>query len=261
MVRNGDLGAGLTALQAAIRAAPADARLRIFLFQLLCLTGDWSRALAQARLAAQMDAAALPMAQAYREAILCEVFREKVFAGEKQPLVLGAPGGWIATLIEALRPLAAGDAAAAAALRDTAFAAAPASPGRLNGAPFAWIADADSRLGPVLEAVVNGKYYWLPFAAIRRIAAEPPADLRDAVWMPCQITLEAGGDCPAFLPARYPGTAAAGSDAERLARATRWQEAGDGTWTGTGQRMLATDTGEFPLLELRLLEIGEAADE
>ena len=36
---------------------------------------------------------------------------------------------------------------------------------------FEWIADADDRLGPVLEAIVNGRYYWVPFERVRRIQA------------------------------------------------------------------------------------------
>ncbi|WP_172327973.1 type VI secretion system accessory protein TagJ [Mangrovicoccus sp. HB161399] len=265
LVRNGDLAAGLAALQDAVRADPSNPKLRIFLFQLLCLTGDWSRAVAQAKMSAQLDPAALPMAQAYREAIICEVFREKVFAGEKQPLVFGEPQDWIAQMVEALRLLAAGDAAAAADLRARAFEAAPASRGTLNGRPFEWIADADPRLGPILEAVVNGKYYWLPFAAIHRLVAEAPADLRDAVWTPCNLTLRNGGEFVALIPARYAGTAARGSDAQKLGRATAWEDAGADTFAGLGQRLLATDAEELPLLELRELAIegsgGAAADE
>ena len=36
----------------------------------------------------------------------------------------------------------------------------PAAP--IDGKAFAWMADADMRLGPVLEAVINGRYYWVP---------------------------------------------------------------------------------------------------
>ena len=38
--------------------------------------------------------------------------------------------------------------------------------GSLNGQPFEWVADADSRLGPVMEAIINGRYYWVPFARL-----------------------------------------------------------------------------------------------
>ncbi|WP_319544408.1 hypothetical protein [Ruegeria conchae] len=82
-LRTGDLTATLTALQDKIRANPADAKLRIFLFQLLCVMGDWKRAITQLKLSAEMDEAATMMAKTYREAIICEVYREKVFAAEK----------------------------------------------------------------------------------------------------------------------------------------------------------------------------------
>ena len=68
--------------------------------------------------------------------------------------------------------------------RARAFDAAPAVSGDIDGQPFEWIADADMRLGPMLEAVVNGRYFWMPFSAIARAVFEPPADLRDAVWTP-----------------------------------------------------------------------------
>ncbi len=35
------------------------------------------------------------------------------------------------------------------------------------------------RLGPVIEAMVNGRYFWVPFAAIGELDFDPPADLRD----------------------------------------------------------------------------------
>jgi protein involved in temperature-dependent protein secretion len=36
---------------------------------------------------------------------------------------------------------------------------------------FAWLADADVRLGPVLEAIVDGKYYWIPFGNLSAITS------------------------------------------------------------------------------------------
>ena len=46
-LKGGDPAAALAHLQEQVRAKPADARLRIFLFQLLCVTGQWDRALNQ----------------------------------------------------------------------------------------------------------------------------------------------------------------------------------------------------------------------
>ena len=257
-LREGDLSAALSALQARIRKAPGDAKLRTALFQLLCVMGDWQRAVAQLKLCGELDPAALPMAQTYREAIICEVFREKVFAGERAPLFLGEPPEWLALMAEALKRLAQGDAEAAAGLRARAFEEAPASPGTLDGASFDWIADADSRLGPVLEAIVDGKYFWLPFAAVASIEVDPPEDLRDAVWTPCRITLANEGDTVALIPTRYPGTAANGTDAEKLSRATSWADLGGDAFAGSGQRLLAMPDGDAALMDARSLRMGDA---
>ena len=43
---------------------------------------------------------------------------------------------------------------------------APTAAGTVNGRRFEWIADADSRLGPMLEVIINGRYGWLPMASI-----------------------------------------------------------------------------------------------
>lgn len=255
LLKGGDLDGALAALQAEVRAKPADARLRIFLFQILCVLGDWKRAITQLKVSAELDGAATAMAQTYREGIVCEVYRDRVFAGEKEPLIFGEPQEWVALLIEALKVLAAGRPADAAALRDKAFELAPSVGGTLNGERFAWIADADMRLGPILEAVVNGKYFWLPFNMIHKITAEEPRDLRDCVWTPVNIVLRNGGDVVALIPTRYAGTSDTGTPAEKLARATEWVDAGAGTFVGRGQRLLATDAGETAIMDLRELVI------
>ena len=257
LLKSGDLGAALAALQADIRAKPADGKLRVFLFQLLCVMGDWKRAITQLKVSAELDGDATQMAQAYRECIICEVYRERVFAGEKDPLVFGKPQEWIALLVEAMKHLAAGRPEDAAMQRGRAFDAAPAVTGTLNGQRFEWIADGDMRLGPVLEAVVNGRYFWMPFNAISSVKAEDPRDLRDCVWTPVNIVLRNGGDIVAMIPTRYAGTAEHGTAAEKLARATNWIDTGSDTFVGRGQRVLATDVAETSIMDLRELVIDQ----
>ena len=46
-----------------------------------------------------------------------------------------------------------------------------------------------------------------------------------------------------------------------LARKTLWQEISPDVHHGLGRRMIATDTGEVPLLEVRDLVIGSGAAE
>jgi type VI secretion system protein ImpE len=162
-------------------------------------------------------------------------------------------------LIESLLAGAAGEAARAAQLRQTAFDEAEPSSGEINGEPFSWIADADSRLGPVLEAVINGRYYWVPFSRLSQVTMEPPADLRDVVWMPAQLQFENGGESVALIPTRYPGSEASGDGLVLLARKTLWEEVAPEVHHGLGQRLFATDTGDVALMDVRTLTIHPAA--
>ncbi len=253
-----DLQALLDTTMAQVRKEPARPDLRVLLFQIFCINGTWERALNQLATAAQLDKSTEEMARAYREVIRCEVFRGMVFSGQKTPLFAGEPEQWLARLAEALRLNALAQPAEAAALRADAFDAAPAIAGTLDGQAFAWIADADPRIGPVLEAVLNGKYYWIPFHRLALIEFEAPTDLRDLVWLPAKLTFSTGGEQVAFVPTRYPGSESA-EDVIRLARRTEWLDLGADTWAGLGQRMLATDQGEFSLLDVRRIELASVA--
>lgn len=254
-LRAGRLDEALSELQRQVRQQPAEARLRVFLFQLLCLCGEWNRALTQLTVAGELDAGTLLMVQTYREALRCEVYRAEVFTGARTPMALGKPDPWLAPLLQSLAVAALGHAAQAAELRAQAFDAAPPTAGRLNGEPFEWIADGDARLGPCLELIVSGRYYWVPFHQIRAIDLEPPADLRDFVWSPAQVTWANGGQAVALIPTRYPGTEAAADPALRMSRRTEWQELSDEMFIGRGQRAFITDQGETALLDVRRIEI------
>jgi type VI secretion system protein ImpE len=250
-LRDGDPHTALKLLQEEVRAKSADPKLRVFLFQLLAVLGQWERALNQLEVAANLDPAALAMAQTYREGVRCEVLRGQVFEGNKAPMVFGEPEPWLAYLIESLLLEGRGQAQEADAMRVRAFDEAPASAGTIDGRAFEWIADADMRLGPVLEAVINGRYYWVPFNRLTRISIEAPADLRDVVWTPAHLLLENGGEAYALVPTRYAGTEMHEDGGLLLARITRWDERRPGVFCGVGQRVLSTDAGEVSLMDVR----------
>ena len=246
-LKAGDPVAALAHLQERVRAEPADVRLRVFLFQLLCVVGDWDRALQQLSVVSSLDPHALAMAQMYGDAVRCELVRRDVFDGKTSPLILGEPEPWLAWLIESLRLSHDGSRDQAQELRARAFDEAPATSGEIDGRAFEWIADADSRLGPVLEAVINGRYYWVPFSRLASVALEPPEDLRDLVWMPAQMAFENGGEVVALIPTRYAASETVGDGAVAMARKTLWHQAAEDVHHGLGQRILATEAEELPL--------------
>lgn len=252
LIKEGRLADALAALQSQIRTDPSNAKYRVFLFQLLCVMGQWNRALTQLNVSGELDAQALPMVQTYREAIQCEALRAEIFAGKRVPLIFGEPEDWLGLLVEALR-LDATDPARAAALRAQALELAPACGGSINGERFAWLMDADQRLGPVLEAVVNGRYFWIPFSRIERIEIDPPVDLRDVVWTAATFTWTNGAQAVGLIPTRYDGSIDSLDDAIKLARRTEWL--GE---RGVGQRMFATDAFDYALMDVRTIEFDGA---
>lgn len=276
LLADGQPEQALKELQQQVRANAGDVRLRIFLFQLLAVLGQWSRALQQLKVCGELDAATQAMVATYTPALHCEALRSAVFAGHSAPHLFGPPAPWMAQLVQALQLDASGHAAQAAQARAAALAQAPASGGELNDQRFGWIADADSRLGPVLEVIINGRYGWLPFEHMRTLLIEPVSDLRDLVWVPAHLTFGNGGETVALLPVRYAGSAEAGNPALQLARQTEWVALANGNMgntgatgyagadapdqaRGLGQRILITDQGDTALLEVRRIVLDAPA--
>jgi type VI secretion system protein ImpE len=251
LLENGQLIEALRALSAEVRSRPADATLRVFLFQLLALVGDWERATNQLKVAGELDEQNAMMVTAYGFALRGEREREEVMTGKSSPAVFGEPAAWHGQLVQSLQALCGGHIAQALELRAKAFDAAETVAGTIDGKPFDWIADADPRFGPCLELILKTGFTWVPFSQIRSLTFEAPADLRDKIWAPVQIIWQSGAEAVGFVPCRYPGSEHADVAGLALATQTEWSEEGEDCFIGRGQRMFATDTAEYSLLDVR----------
>ncbi len=255
----GDLNGALMQLQDSVRENPADPKKRVFLFQLLAVLGQWDRALTQLDVSLDLNPETLMMCQTYREAIRCEKLRVKVFSGRQSPLIFGEPEQWMALCVQALALLIKGDITQAQQFREQAYEQAPSSSGNVaivnsdDQLAFSWIADADSRIGPFIEAFIGGEYYWVPFNQIQRMDFEAPQDLRDLVWAPCSFTWVNHGEVVGLVPCRYDPLAASDTNETDLllSRQTHWQAHGEDEYSGFGQRMFTTDQDELSLLDIR----------
>ncbi len=248
---SGTISSSLKALQEKIRNDPARPGLRTYLFQLLCVSGNYKRAMTQLNVAADMDDENKLMAQACRPLLNCEVLREQIFNGRHSPLVFGEPEEWLGLMVQALSLDAKEEHSAAKTLRDKAIDLAKPVSGSVNGEPFEWLADADSRLGPILEIIVEGRYYFAAMANIKKMIISEPCDLRDVVWLPVSIVWKNDGQSVGFIPTRYQGSVESEDDAILLARETQWKENYKEVFFGLGQRMLATDRQDYPIMEVR----------
>lgn len=230
----GDVAEARRRLVETLRSRPDDRRARMFLFQLLCVEGEWDKARAQLRALAELSPEAQMLAAAYGQAIEGEQTRARVFAGEEPASLLVDAPAWAADLVSAL---GAGEPIAAA------LEACPDTPGEVDGRPFDFLFDGDDRFGPMFEAIVAGRWGLIPFAMVEEIGTEGPVDLRDLVWLPAEIRFRQGAALAAMLPVRYPGTEREPEAGLRLARMTEWREA-DGLVRGVGQRVWTTSDGE-----------------
>ena len=254
LLRQGDLNGARAELVDLVKKAPGNVEARMFLFQLFCLMGEWTKARAQLSALAQLSPEAQMLNVAYNQAIEAELMRAEVFAGRAPVALLTKSQPWSQDLATALGHELAGRTAEAEEARNRAFEAAPDTPGTWNDVAFDWIADADPRFGPSVEAIIAGKWGLLPFDGLEYIRSAGPEDLRDTVWYPVQVGFKSGQSVAGFLPARYPGTDAAADPQAVLARATTWVETAMGE-AGIGQHVLnLSDGDDRDLLSLRKLE-------
>lgn len=228
LLRAGKLDEAIATLGTELRSNPDDAQRRTFLFELLCFAGQHERAERQLEVLAQRGRDVRLGALLYQGALGADRTRQQMFLTGELP---GAGSG-------------------------TTVA------GTLNGRPFGTLADADPRIGPRLEVFAAGRYLWLPLEHVASIRMNAPKRLRDLLWSPAVVRTGAGfrgmelGEVlvPALTPLawRHP------DDAVRLGRLTEWAALDDGREAPSGQKLLLVDGEEFPLLEVRELDIAPA---
>lgn len=123
LLRDYSVVEGIQIAERQVRIHPAQASCRYNLFQLLCVTGHWSRALQQIQLCARMDANYTREAQVFGELIRCEIYRHACFQGEQLPDFILPPPPWIEDLLAALACNARGEAQEADVHRSRALEA------------------------------------------------------------------------------------------------------------------------------------------
>jgi type VI secretion system protein ImpE len=161
-------------LENRIRKQPGDADLRAAFTQMLCLEGNWPRALAQLKSWLALTPQAQPTITLLEQTINGERQRVEVMAGRARPTMPDKHWPWLAAMVAALDL----SATEACSHRIGALEQAEAIPGELtlqDGTThsFDWLMDGDCRFGPVCEAIVNGRYFWLPFSAIEEMEFQP----------------------------------------------------------------------------------------
>lgn len=249
--RAGRLQDALTAQTQAVKSNPADPAKRLFLFQLLCFTGDLDRAEKQIDAVKFGDPASDLAVLLFRRMLDAERERRKVFREGKAPTTLAEPPAHMRHRLEALRALREGKLTQAVEALRAAAQSQPAIQGMINGKPFTSLRDLDDRFATVLEVFLpQGLYGWLPIDQVKKISINAPRTPTDLIWASANLELAGGHSMQVFLPALYPDTENGTDDQLRLGYRTDWTEQESGIITGLGMHTFLVDEQE----ELGILE-------
>jgi type VI secretion system protein ImpE len=225
LYKEGKLGEAIASLQEELRSDPQDVPRRTFLFELLLFRGDFDRARKQLDVVEAADPASY-LGTAYHQQLLgAEEQRQEMFR-------------------KGTLPELEGDELSVS--------------GTLNGKPFEYLSDSDSRIGPRLEMFAGGQYVWIPFSELSVVRVSPPKLLRDLYWASAEIESREGIEDEArevLLPAMAALSWQNINEAVQLGRATVWAENESGDEIPAGQKILIVDDQEVPFLEVRELII------
>jgi type VI secretion system protein ImpE len=247
----GRLNDAIQDLNQAVKARPADASLRIFLFELLCFQGDLDRAAKQLDvIGSQREDPGFELAvQVYRGLLNAEAARRAVFNGDALPKFIVPPSSHVERYLMLVKKLKSGSAEEIGHLLDQAEEELPQVAGDRSGQPFSSFRDADDRVAGVLEVFHEGAYLWVPVDQIRRLEITPPKKLRELMWVQAKLELDRQPPGHVFIPTRYTDSHLNEDDNVKLGRLTDWTALHDRMVIGQGQRMFLVDGEQIALLD------------
>jgi len=219
LLRAGHLDEAIAALGPELREQPSDVRCRLFLFELLCLAGNYDRAEKQLNILADSTDSGRTGALFLRVLLEAEKARQKLAASGEFPESAGESG-----------------------------------PGAWNGSAFQRLEDADPRQPSHFEFITSGGYHRIALDEVLQVDMEPPKRLRDLIWAPATVVFRKREDsaADALIPVLAPGSFSHPDPQVRLGRSTVW-ETRDGVEIPFGQRLFIIEQDEMPVLELRSL--------
>ena len=161
---------------------------------------------------------------------------------------------YAAAYLEAVEHYAVGDSSKATArLQEAAEQTRPLR-GALNGSAIDELNDSHDLLGPFLELVMENHYAWVPWEAIQSLTIPEPRYLRDTIWTPASMSLHSGDRGEVLLFSLYVDSHLQPDDI-RLGRRTVWEQNPAGFTTAYGQKVIAAGDRDYPILEIRILEV------
>ena len=249
LLKAGRLSEALERVAEEVKAKPGDLAARTFYFELLSLNGDLDRAAKQLNVLADNTG---EMGSLYAGAIQAERERRSFFHGGPRPRLLGETS-YASLYLEAVECYAAGQSAA---VLDRLQAAEPPTPLRalLNGCEIHELNDSHDLIGPFLELVIDGHYTWVHWESIHSLTIPEPRYLRHTLWTPASLLLHTGDQGQVLLFSLNVDSHLREEDL-KLGRRTVWEQDAAGFTIAYGQKVIATEERDWPILEIRSVEV------
>lgn len=249
----GDLTGAIEAMNAEVRAHPADLNARGFLAELLCFAGNLDRADVMMEAVSRQDSDNSIGVALFRQQLRAALARQQTFTEGRAPEMLDQPTEHMRLSLQALASLRAGDTREAADLCAQAEAIRPPISGTHDDTPFDDMRDVDDITAGILEVLTStGKYYWVPMEAVREIEFRPVEKTRDLLWRRAHVVVTNGPEGEVYIPAIYPWAADPSDQQALLGRSTDWLGGEDATSPvrGIGQRMYLVGNAGVPILDM-----------
>src|SRR5262245_20753354 len=180
----GHLSTAIEQLNADVKSHPTDTRLRTFLFELLCFTGDYQCAERQLEVLSSQSVTAEVGGQVYRNILEAEKARHRLFTEGLRPEFLLDPPAYVHLHLAAGNRIREDRLVEAKALLEQSDRSLMHCQGQFEGRSFLDFRDAHDLIGPFLEVIVQRHYVWLPFEQIKSLKILSPQRLRDLLWIP-----------------------------------------------------------------------------
>ena len=239
-----------------VKDAPADSSRRTALFELLCFSGEWDRALKQLDAIGHTHSGLALGVESLKQNVTAE---QKRAAAGGRPAFLSPPPQHLQLRVEARLRLKAGDAAAALELLEKAEEERPAHAAEVGGKPVDDFRDYDDVGGGALEFFLRDRWLWIPFEHLKGFEVEEPKKLRDYLWAPARVEMFDGSGGEGFVPTLYAGSALHADPLVRLGRSTETVEAGEGIAETVGMRCFLAGEEALPLFQARTVRFLPAA--
>ena len=252
----GKLHEAIAAQTETVRDRPEQGGARLFLVELLCFSGQWSKVDRHLDLLTTQQPEWLAGLAQFRQLLRAAEARQQWFEAGRLPEFLSPPDPRQQHYLRAVVCLREGDLVATREALEAAAEGAPLLRGRCNGEPFEQWRDLDDLGSGALEVLgANGRYYWIFNEQIAALRCQPPRRPRDLLWRSVELETHAeGGLGTVFLPVVYPHREAL-DEAALLGHTTDWRELGEGLVQGVGQRMFLAGEHDVSIMDLETLQL------